>query len=60
MPAAASVKRSGRIQTSIDADDVTIDAKPISASTTVALTVTLDEPVTLGTLILGSGSPGVG
>ncbi len=33
-----------------------IDAKPISASTTVALTVTLDEPVTLGTLILGSGS----
>jgi fibronectin-binding autotransporter adhesin len=32
----------------------------ISASTTAALTVTLNEPVTLGTLFLGSGNPGVG
>ena len=31
-----------------------------NASTTAALTVTLDEPVTLGTLVLGSGTPGVG
>jgi len=32
----------------------------INASTAVAWTVTLDEPVTLGTLLLGSGTQGVG
>ncbi|MGA2258995.1 MAG: PEP-CTERM sorting domain-containing protein, partial [Thermoguttaceae bacterium] len=32
----------------------------ISASTTAALTVTLDAPQTVGTLVLGSGNPGVG
>jgi autotransporter-associated beta strand protein len=32
----------------------------IIVSTSTALTVTLDEPVTLGTLLLGSGTPGVG
>ncbi|MGA2259487.1 MAG: autotransporter-associated beta strand repeat-containing protein, partial [Thermoguttaceae bacterium] len=32
----------------------------ISASTTATLTVTLDTPQTVGTLVLGSGNPGVG
>ena len=32
----------------------------ISVSTSTALTVTLDKPVTLGALVLGSGTPGVG
>jgi autotransporter-associated beta strand protein len=32
----------------------------ISVSTSTALTVTLDKPQTVGTLILGSGTPGVG
>ncbi len=32
----------------------------INVSTTAAVTVTLDVPVTLGTLVLGSGTPGVG
>ena len=31
----------------------------ISVATTAALTVTLNEPVTLGSLVLGSGHPGV-
>ncbi|MGA2257975.1 MAG: alkaline phosphatase family protein [Thermoguttaceae bacterium] len=32
----------------------------INASTTATLTITLDAPVTLGTLLLGAGTPGVG
>lgn len=32
----------------------------ISTSTTAAVTITLDKAVTLGTLMLGSGNPGVG
>ena len=32
----------------------------ISASTSAAVTITLNEPVTLGTLLLGAGTPGVG
>ncbi len=32
----------------------------ISATTSAVATITLDQPVTLGTLVLGSGTPGLG